>query len=120
MGQPGSETLMGILVSSFLLGTIYSAPPLRLKRSPFLAAFCIVVVRGLIVNLGFYSYAALATNLSPGLGVGGVVFGTRCLLAGAFFAVFGLVIALMKDVPDVLGDRSANIRSLSVRLGPAR
>ncbi|CAK0793838.1 unnamed protein product [Prorocentrum cordatum] len=115
MGQPGSETLMGILVSSFVLGTAYSAPPFRLKRSPFLAAFCIVVVRGLIVNLGFYSYASMASDLSPG-----VALDRRSLVAGAFFAIFGLVIALMKDVPDVLGDRSANIRSLSVRFGPDR
>ncbi|CAJ1363374.1 unnamed protein product, partial [Effrenium voratum] len=44
----------------------------------------------------------------------------RSAFAASFFAVFGLVIALMKDVPDVLGDQSAGVYSLSVRLGPKR
>ena len=42
------------LWSSFILGTIYSFPGIRLKRFPFLAALCIIVVRGAVVNLGFY------------------------------------------------------------------
>jgi 4-hydroxybenzoate polyprenyltransferase len=37
-----------------------------------------------------------------------------------FFAVFGIVIALMKDVPDVLGDESSNVRTFSVRVGQKR
>lgn len=40
------------LWGSFLLGTIYSLPPFRLKRHPLLAAFCIVAVRGTIINAG--------------------------------------------------------------------
>ena len=32
--------------------------------------------------------------------------------------VYGAVIALFKDLPDVVGDRKQNIRTLSVRLGP--
>jgi homogentisate phytyltransferase/homogentisate geranylgeranyltransferase len=34
-----------------------------------------------------------------------------------FFAVFGLVIALMKDVPDIKGDSIFKIPSFSVKLG---
>ena len=34
-----------------------------------------------------------------------------------FFAVFGFVIAVMKDVPDVVGDRQFGIKSFSVRAG---
>jgi homogentisate phytyltransferase/homogentisate geranylgeranyltransferase len=41
----------------------------------------------------------------------------QSLIATVFFAIFGFVIALMKDVPDVLGDKKYNIRSLSVKLG---
>ena len=33
--------------------------------------------------------------------------------------VYGAVIALFKDLPDVVGDRKQNIRTLSVRLGPS-
>ena len=47
------------LLSSFLLGTIYSIPGFRLKRFPILAALCIIVVRGSIVNLGFYFNALM-------------------------------------------------------------
>lgn len=64
--------------------------------------------------MGFYAYIVHA------LGIAQLVPAGRSLLAASFFAVFGLVIALMKDVPDVLGDRANHIRSLSVRLGPAR
>ncbi|MEM9526324.1 MAG: UbiA family prenyltransferase, partial [Bacteroidota bacterium] len=42
------------VLSSLFLGTIYSAEPIRLKRYHFWAAFCIIVVRGLIVNLLLY------------------------------------------------------------------
>ena len=41
------------LLGSWFLGTIYSLPPFRLKRFPLLAAFCILIVRGSLVNLGF-------------------------------------------------------------------
>lgn len=47
------------LFSSFVLGTIYSIPGFRLKRFPILAALCIIVVRGSIVNLGFYFNALI-------------------------------------------------------------
>lgn len=43
------------LWGSFVLGTVYSLPPFRLKRHPLLAAFCIVAVRGTIINAGEYS-----------------------------------------------------------------
>jgi len=107
--------LYATLAGSAVLGTAYSMPPFRLKRSPFLAAFCIVVVRGLVVNLGFYLVALRAAG-GPAL----AVLDARGWAAGIFFAVFGLTIALLKDVPDVLGDQSNGIRSLSVRIGPER
>ena len=53
------------------------------------------MVRGTVVNLGFYAHAAAA--------VGGELLSPRSWLAAAFFGLFGSVIALMKDVPDVSG-----------------
>jgi homogentisate phytyltransferase/homogentisate geranylgeranyltransferase len=41
------------------------------------------------------------------------------LVATAFFAVFGVVIAIMKDVPDVQGDKLFEIPSFSVKKGAA-
>lgn len=110
----GVMALQFPLIASAILGTAYSVPPFRLKRFPFLAALSIIVVRGVVVNMGFYYYIGHA------LGVAGQVSTFRSAMAAAFFAAFGLVIALMKDVPDVLGDQKASIRSVSVRLGPAR
>lgn len=45
-----SSALNTVLISSAVLGTIYSLPPLRLKRFPLLAALCIIAVRGSIVS----------------------------------------------------------------------
>ncbi|MEL6275136.1 MAG: UbiA family prenyltransferase, partial [Bacteroidota bacterium] len=46
--------LLATVLLSLLLGTAYSLPPVRLKRFYFWAAFCILAVRGLIVNLLLY------------------------------------------------------------------
>ncbi len=35
----------------------------------------------------------------------------------AYFAVYGLVIAILKDVPDIEGDKKFNILSYSVQRG---
>uniref|UniRef100_A0A7S2R0V2 Homogentisate phytyltransferase n=1 Tax=Eucampia antarctica TaxID=49252 RepID=A0A7S2R0V2_9STRA len=117
----GTQGLNVALWGSMLLGTLYSLPPFRLKRFPFLAAFCIVSVRGAVINAGFFAHAQAAA-------FGGSIATTtvwnclcsdpRCLLSSLFFAVFGLVIALMKDVPDYTGDALFNIRSFTVRAGP--
>jgi len=40
-----TDALRATLVGSALLGTAYSAPPLRLKRFPLLAGLCIMGVR---------------------------------------------------------------------------
>mmetsp|Transcript_5348 Transcript_5348/g.11610 ORF Transcript_5348/g.11610 Transcript_5348/m.11610 type:complete len:447 (+) Transcript_5348:160-1500(+) len=117
---------MGLQVAlwgSFLLGTMYSLPPIRMKRHPFLAAFCIVAVRGTIINAGFYSHA-LSSAFGGAAATSGVLncllHDWKCKLSSFFFGVFGIVIALMKDVPDAHGDRIFNIRSFTVRMGQKR
>jgi 4-hydroxybenzoate polyprenyltransferase len=59
----------------------YSLPPMRLKRYPIFAALCIIVVRGTLVNLGFYAHAAQA--------LGGAILPARAWLASLFFGLFG-------------------------------
>lgn len=115
------------LWGSAILGTLYSLEPLRLKRFPALAAFCIVAVRGAIINASFYAHAkaAATAGLTNAPGAATTVWGClatdrACFLSSLFFGVFGLVIALMKDVPDVVGDRLANVKTFSVRLGQAQ
>jgi len=110
------------LWASFILGTMYSLPPIRFKRFHLLAAFCIIAVRGAVINAGFYAHAQAAAF---GGGAGTTVIGcllsdTRCALSSLFFSVFGFVIALMKDVPDVKGDKESNIKTMPVRYGQHR
>ena len=117
----GTQGLNVALWVSGILGTLYSLEPFRLKRFPFLAAFCIVAVRGAVINAGFFAHAkaAAATAASASTSVWGCLMNDpRCWLSSLYFAVFGIVIALMKDVPDVKGDALSNVRTFSVRWGP--
>jgi homogentisate phytyltransferase/homogentisate geranylgeranyltransferase len=117
----GTQGLNVALWGSGLLGTVYSLPPFRLKRFPLLAAFCIVAVRGTIINASFFAHAKVAAFGSPATSVLHYLLTDRaCMISSLFFGVFGVVIALMKDVPDVLGDRVLNIRTFSVRIGQKR
>lgn len=118
-----SWPLQLVLLGSGCLGTIYSLPPFRLKRSPLLAALCILVVRGSLVNLGFFLHAK---SEILGADIGRMSLLQACALfpesvaLAAFFAIFGVVIAIMKDVPDVRGDEMFAIPSFSVKLGARR
>jgi len=106
------------LWGSCILGTLYSLPPFRLKRFPALAAFCIVAVRGSLINAGFFAHAKAAAFGKPFVSVLHTFLTERsCWLTNLFFGVFGIVIALMKDVPDVKGDKVARVRTFSVRSG---
>lgn len=95
---------------SLMLGTMYSLPPIRLKRFYFWAAFCIIAVRGLIVNLllflHFNSIINTRENIPP------VIW----LLTATIF-IYSIIIAWFKDIPDMAGDERYNIRTLSLRLG---
>ena len=120
----GTEGLNVALWGSGILGTMYSLSPFRLKRFPLLAAFCIVAVRGTIINAGFFAHAKAAAYGAQGTAAASVMncllTDPRCMLSSLFFGIFGIVIALMKDVPDVAGDELSNIRSFSVRVGQDR
>jgi len=114
----GTQGLNVALWGSGILGTMYSLPPFRLKRFPPLAAFCIIAVRGTIINAGFFAHAKAAAFGKSGASVlSSLVRERACFLTNLFFGVFGIVIALMKDVPDVKGDEMARVRTFSVRVG---
>ena len=100
--------------SSIVIGTAYSLEPIRLKRYHFWAAFCIIVVRGLIVNLLLFLH--FAHTLLPSFEW------TRLpsqvwLLTGIIF-IFGVIIAWFKDLPDVEGDSEFDINTLSITRSP--
>jgi hypothetical protein len=88
-------------------------------------------VRGSLINLGFYLQAKAAvlgetitrpTSLATLLQLSKEAWKTypEAVAFTGFFAVFGVVIALMKDVPDVRGDVQYKIPSFSVKLGAAK
>lgn len=108
----GSAPLLWTLLASMALGTAYSVPPIRLKRFPFFAALCILAVRGVIVQVGFFAHVREALGDEVGLALPApVTFGV------AFVTLFAVVIALFKDLPDVDGDAKHGVRTLSVRMG---
>jgi homogentisate phytyltransferase / homogentisate geranylgeranyltransferase len=101
------------VVTSLAVGAAYSLPPLRLKRYPVAAAVSISGVRAAAVNIGVYGHFSLA-------------FGGELAIAGAVWALtlfvlpFSFAIAVLKDVPDMEGDRRYRIATFTVRLGPRR
>jgi homogentisate phytyltransferase/homogentisate geranylgeranyltransferase len=121
LARSAAWPLLGTILGSAILGTIYSLPPFRIKRYPLLAALFILVVRGSLVNLGFFYQAkidVLNENI-PNIVTAISKFPEGIYLT-TFFAIFGVVIAIMKDTPDVAGDEKFNIPSFSVKLGAKR
>lgn len=105
----GRYLLLTVLLS-LTLGTAYSLPPLRLKRFHFWAAFCIIAVRGLIVNLLLFLHFHSHLNGQENIPL------LIWLLTGAIF-LYSLVIAWFKDIPDAEGDLRYRINTLTLRLG---
>lgn len=105
-----SPYLLGMVGLSLAIGTAYSLPPIRLKRFPFWAAFCIFGVRGLVVNLGLYLHACFSLGQPLKLSA-------PILLLTVFILIFTVAIAIFKDIPDLEGDRQYNITTFTLKLG---
>lgn len=108
-----SIPLILTLTGSLLLGIAYSTdlPFLRWKRHPVTAAMCILSVRAILVQLGFFFH------MQQALGITAIKATPSLMFATGFMLFFSIVIALMKDIPDVAGDKKAGLQTLSVRLG---
>jgi homogentisate phytyltransferase / homogentisate geranylgeranyltransferase len=102
--------LLIMVAVSLGLGTIYSLPPLRLKRFPFWAALCIFTVRGVVVNVGLFLH--FQTFFPTIIAIPPFVWALTLFMLGFSFAI-----ALFKDIPDLVGDRYYNINTLTVRWG---
>ncbi len=92
------------------IGTAYSVPPLRLKRFPALASLSITFVRSVVVNVGVW------LHFSHAFGGGSSIHPAVWALI-AVTVPFSFAIAILKDMPDVEGDRRYAIATFSVRLG---
>ena len=98
----GVETVA--VAAGLAVGALYSLPPFRLKRFPVAASLCITGVRSLVVNLGVYWH--FAGQIDPPVWA-------LCL----FVLPFSFAIAVLKDVPDIEGDRRVQHPHVH---GPAR
>jgi homogentisate phytyltransferase / homogentisate geranylgeranyltransferase len=105
--------LLATIGTVFFIGTAYSLPPLRLKRYPVWAAAAITLARAVVGNVGVYLTFSLALGGRPTLPAHVAMF-------VAFMLGFVAVIALMKDVPDIDGDRRHQISTFVIRLGAKR
>jgi homogentisate phytyltransferase / homogentisate geranylgeranyltransferase len=101
------------VVAALAVGAAYSLPPVRLKRYPLAAALCISGVRSAVVNLGMYGHFALVFG-------GALTIAPSVWALTAFVLPFSFAIAVLKDVPDMEGDRRYRIATFTVRLGPQR
>jgi homogentisate phytyltransferase/homogentisate geranylgeranyltransferase len=118
----GGPWLLATVSISLLLGTAYSLQPIRLKRFPFWAAFCIYTVRGIIVNLGLFLHSVwLLTNGSDRfnferhfyqLSLPPEIWGLTL-----FILAYTLAIAIFKDIPDIKGDREYHITTFTIHFG---
>lgn len=109
----GGPWLMATITTVFVVGSLYSLPPVRLKRFPLAAALSIVGSRGVVGNLGLWLTFEVGLTGTPRIP-------NHLLLFVTFMLGFMTVIALLKDVPDIEGDRIHEVRTFSVRFGPDR
>lgn len=100
---PAETVAVGVALA---IGAAYSVAPLRLKRFPAVAAGSITLVRAFVVNLGVWLHVA-GTPVDAG------VWALTLATIPIAFAI-----AVLKDVPDVEGDRRFGISTFSVRMGP--
>ncbi len=114
LGYCGLALLFAVLIgyiaivltaASLCVSILYSAPPIRLKRYPFVASSTIAVFALIVFSLGFYA------------GSPTVEFPTS--LALVLLVCYNLAINT-KDLKDYEGDKKSGVLTLPVLLGPKR
>ena len=103
----GHPWFLACVATGVLATWIYSAPPLRTKRSLIGALATIAVPRGFLVPVAGWSVLAAPTTIEP-------------WALGLVPGLFVLGAASTKDFADVEGDRAHGCRTLPVALGAAR
>lgn len=101
--------VLGLLITVInLIGYLYSAPPVQLKRHHLPAALSITVVRGLLVNTGmFLHFKFMQTGQFTEIS-------TPVWILTGFVVAFSVAIAWFKDLPDTAGDQQFKFRTLAV------
>ncbi len=84
-----SKLIFGLYICGLVFGGLYSAPPIRLKRYPVLAAIIIAFVRGFLLHFGIHSSVAQALD-QP------IVWSPPLIFMCRYMSVFAGVIAVTK------------------------
>ncbi|GMH59002.1 hypothetical protein TL16_g02736, partial [Triparma laevis f. inornata] len=105
-----SPLLFKLYMLGWALGSLYSVPPIRTKRNPIAAAGTIALVRGFLLNFGVY-YAVKEAIGAP------FSWNPKVSFIARFMTVFASVIAITKDLPDIEGDKQANIKTFAIKVG---
>lgn len=105
-----SPLIFGLYALGLAVGGLYSVPPVQLKRFPIAAGLIISTVRGFLLNFGVY-YA-----VREAIGVPFAWSPVVCFIA-PFMTVFAAVIAVTKDLPDVVGDAAYKVSTFATRYG---
>ncbi|XP_052627832.1 homogentisate phytyltransferase 1, chloroplastic [Lactuca sativa] len=97
----------------YAFGTAYSVnlPLLRWKSIPALAAMCLWSVQGAIIPILFHLHAQ--TNIYGR----SLSLSQHAIFVFGFMSIYGIVIALFKDIPDVEGDKLNGINSVALQIG---
>lgn len=105
-----SPLIFGLYALGLSIGGLYSLPPVQLKRFPMAAGLVISTVRGFLLNFGVYYAVREAINVpfkwNP----------VVCFIA-TFMTIFASVIAVTKDLPDVVGDAQYRVKTFATRYG---
>ncbi len=91
------------------IGAAYSLPPMKLKRHHLPAAFAIVSVRGLLVNLGMTAH--FMQQITGKWSIPAGVWPLALFVVG-----FSFGIAWFKDIPDTKGDEVFQFKTLAVSM----
>lgn len=108
----GSVWLLGLIAVIMTIGALYSLPPVQLKRHHISAALCILLVRGVLVNVGMPVHFLYVLTASPQLPL-------DVWPVTVFVTLFSIGIAWFKDIPDTQGDAVHNIDTLAIKTSPA-
>jgi homogentisate phytyltransferase / homogentisate geranylgeranyltransferase len=113
-----TSSVLGVLVLVIsVIGIAYSVPPIQLKKHHLPAAIAITLVRGVLVNLGFWAHFQVATDQIQVTDLNLAYFlhiPTPVLVLTGFVVAFSIAIAWFKDLPDATGDQQFQIKTLAV------
>ncbi|KAH9685642.1 putative homogentisate phytyltransferase 1 [Citrus sinensis] len=109
----GSPAVLCAVIAWGLTGAAYSVPLpfLRWKSHTFMAPFTLVILMGLILQIPYFIHSQTYLLGKPFEVTGPFVFAT------AIMSIYAFVNGLLKDLPDVEGDKAFGMQTLCVLLG---